>query len=227
MPTPTWTSDRGIRVEADSPAHARSIADAVRRASPAWLADAVPSSGSVLIIIRPLAAPPDSIVGDLTRLIPAAGSGDDTSPGDPLRTVIIPACYDPSLAADLEPAAAELGLGIDELVGLHASAAYTADTLGFSPGFAYLTGLDDRLRLPRHATPRPRVPAGSVAIADDLTAVYPHATPGGWRLIARTPLEMFDARRDPPPLIEPGDTVRFQPIPLNEYRRLCDGGGAC
>jgi KipI family sensor histidine kinase inhibitor len=98
-----------------------------------------------------------------------------------------------------------------QVIELHAATVYRAYMLGFAPGFAYLGVLPEPLRLPRRDTPRQRVPAGSVAIAGAQTAVYPLATPGGWHLIGRTDAVMWDARRDPPALIEAGRSVRFVP----------------
>jgi len=92
--------------------------------------------------------------------------------------------------------------------------------VGFSPGQPYIGGLDPKLSLPRRATPRTRMPAGSVAIANLQTAVYPYETPGGWSIIGRTPLRVFDPAREPPSLFAPGDRVRFMPIALSEFERL-------
>lgn len=125
------------------------------------------------------------------------------------RTIEIPTIYD---GDDLADVAAAAGLSVAQVVERHASHAYTVYALGFAPGFAYLGELDPSLVLPRRASPRARVPAGSVAIAGAQTAVYPLATPGGWHLIGRTSLAMFDARRDPPALLAVGDTVRFVPV---------------
>ncbi len=127
---------------------------------------------------------------------------------EPARTaeVVIPVVYD---GADLGSVAATVGLSIDEVIALHTGAGYTAEFLGFAPGFAYLLGLPEALHLPRRATPRTRVPAGSVAIADRHTAVYPGASPGGWHLLGRTAAAVWDPDRDPPSLLGPGARVRF------------------
>ncbi len=218
MPIPVWISDRALHLNADSAPHARALAAALRAGNFPWLTDAIPSSRAVLVITDPLANPTDSIPHKISDTL--ANLPPDALTPTPPRTVTIPACYHPSLAQDLEPAAAALGLAHESLADLHASATYHADTLGFSPGFAYLTGLPAHLQLPRKPSPIPRVPPGSVAFADAMTAVYPHATPGGWHLIARTPLPMFDPQDDPPNRIAPGDTVRFQPITLDEFHDL-------
>jgi len=105
----------------------------------------------------------------------------------------------------------------DEIVTLHTGAEFMVYMLGFMPGFAYLGGLPEALRLPRRASPRLKVPAGSVAVADALCAVYPWDSPGGWHLIGRTPVRFFDLDRDPPSLLAPGDRVRFRAVGAGEY----------
>jgi len=113
--------------------------------------------------------------------------------------------------ADLEAVARLSGLSAAEVVARHCAPVYTVAFCGFAPGFAYLAGLDDALRLPRRAVPRTRVPAGSVAIADRYTAVYPHSSPGGWNLLGRTDAVVWDAEREPPAMLAPGGRVRFVP----------------
>lgn len=126
--------------------------------------------------------------------------------GEPARDVEIRVAYD---GPDLDDVARASGLTVADVQRLHATATYVVDTIGFAPGFAYLTGLDARLQLPRRATPRPRVPAGSLAIADGFTAVYPFDSPGGWHLIGRVvEARMFDERGA---LLQLGDRVRFVP----------------
>lgn len=110
---------------------------------------------------------------------------------------------------DLDAVATATGLSAAEVVARHTGRTYTVDIIGFVPGWAYLSELDPRLQLPRRPQPRPRVAAGSVAIAAGQTGVYPLDTPGGWHIIGRTSAVMFDATHDPPALLAPGDTVRF------------------
>ncbi|MEO8909144.1 MAG: 5-oxoprolinase subunit PxpB [Gemmatimonadaceae bacterium] len=118
----------------------------------------------------------------------------------------IPVVYD---GPDLDLVASALGLTTEEVVARHLAGHYSVDLIGFVPGFAYLSGLDPALHLPRRTQPRPRVPAGSVAIAGAQTGVYPLDTPGGWHIIGRTDAVMFDPVRDPPALLRAGDTARF------------------
>ena len=121
----------------------------------------------------------------------------------------IPVVYD---GEDLDEVASRTGLARSEVISIHSEAEYRVFVTGFVPGFAYLGILDQRLALPRRESPRKRVPPGSVAIADRQTGVYPAATPGGWHLIGTTAERMFDADRNPPSLLQVGDSVRFEPI---------------
>jgi KipI family sensor histidine kinase inhibitor len=125
------------------------------------------------------------------------------------RSHVIGVHYD---GIDLNAVAAATELSVDEVIMRHSARAYTVDLLGFVPGFAYLSELDPALRLPRRPEPRPRVRAGSVAIAAAQTGVYPLDTPGGWHIIGRTETVMFDPEREPAALLRAGDTVRFEPV---------------
>jgi len=138
----------------------------------------------------------------------------------PARLIEIPVCYGGEFGPDLQEVASLHNLTIDRAIQLHSSHTYHAYFLGFAPGFAYLGDLPDDLATPRVATPRKKVPAGSVALAAKQTAVYPSATPGGWRLIARTPLRMFAADRNPMSLINIGDEVHFRPITPQEFASM-------
>ena len=128
------------------------------------------------------------------------------SPEGPL--VEVPVTYD---GADLAAVADACQVTVDDVVALHSAATYTCAFCGFMPGFSYLVGLHPRLQLPRRATPRTRVPAGAVAIAADFTAVYPGESPGGWHLLGRTELAMWDDRRTVAATLPPGSRVRFVP----------------
>ena len=137
------------------------------------------------------------------------------------RTIEIPVCYGGDDGPDLADVAQRAGLSESDAIARHARGDYAVAMLGFAPGFPYLLGLDPALHTPRRATPRTRVPAGSVAIGGAQTAVYPHALPGGWNLIGRTPLALFDLARTPANLVAPGDRVRFRAIDRAEFDALC------
>lgn len=138
------------------------------------------------------------------------------------RTVEIPVCYDGKYGPDLDAVAKHARLSRDEVIAHHTETEYTVAMLGFAPGFPYLLGLDPALHVPRRADPRTRVPAGSVAIGGAQTGIYPKDLPGGWHLIGRTPLALFDPARDPPCLLAPGDRVRFRAIDMEAFAKLTE-----
>lgn len=138
------------------------------------------------------------------------------------REVVIPVYYAPEVGPDLEEVAEQCGLSIAEVIKLHSETSYRAFAIGFSPGFAFLGNTPEALRMPRKTTPRLKVPLGSVAIAEQQTAVYPSATPGGWQILGRTPVQLVDWQSDNLALIEVGDTVRFAPITRDEF--IAQGG---
>jgi inhibitor of KinA len=135
------------------------------------------------------------------------------------RALEVPVCYEAPFAPDLAEVARRLKLEPEEVARRHAAAEYRVLMIGFAPGHAYMGGLDPSLALSRRATPRPEVPAGSVAIANEQTVVYPYAISGGWNVIGRTPLVIFDATREAPSLFAPGDRVRFRAITRAEFEK--------
>jgi inhibitor of KinA len=145
-----------------------------------------------------------------------AGSSIEKTP----REVSIPVCYGGDAGVDLHEVAAHARMSADEVVRRHVAARYRVAMLGFAPGFPYLLGLDPALAVPRRSNPRIRVPAGSVAIGGLQTGIYPQALPGGWHLIGRTPMRLFDLAAASPSLLQPGDHVRFRAIDECEYERL-------
>ena len=133
------------------------------------------------------------------------------------RRIEIPVCYEPAFALDLARVEAETKLSADAIISLHSSAEYVVACVGFMPGFPFLAGLPEKLRTSRLATPRTQVPAGSVAIARTQAGIYPVESPGGWNLIGRTPLRLFDANESSPALLQTGDRVRFRRITRDEF----------
>ena len=188
----------------------RALDDAVRGALPAADGWGVP-----VLAYASLLVPYDSdrlTAEDARQRIAAlvvAMEAAPLPPERPTQVVEIPVRYGGEDGPDLDEVAERLGLTPDEVVAIHAGRTYRVFMLGFVPGFAYLGRLPSRLVLPRRATPRARVPAGSVAIADAQTAVYPTATPGGWHLIGRTDEVLWDPTDDSPARLAPGDHVRF------------------
>lgn len=138
--------------------------------------------------------------------------------GETPRTVEIPVCYGGEQGPDLAEVARHAGLSEEAVIERHSSAQYLVHCLGFTPGFAYLSGLPAALATPRRATPRRQVPAGTVGIGGAQTGVYPLPSPGGWQLIGWTPAPLFDPRGEEPTLLRVGDRVRFCPVAASEFR---------
>jgi inhibitor of KinA len=129
----------------------------------------------------------------------------------------LPVCYENEFAADLDEVAGHSGLSPDEVVRRHSEAVYRVSCVGFTPGFAYLSGMPPELATPRRASPRKEVPAGALAIGGTQTGIYPRKSPGGWNIIGRSPLRFFDVERNPPALLQAGDRVRFRRISRQEF----------
>jgi len=180
------------------------------------LVDLVPSYASVLILYNPLRTDHLSIV----RRVRKALNNLHTQPPLAGRTVVLPVYYGSEAGADLEALAARAALSVNEVINLHSGTEYRVYAIGFAPGFAYLGQVDERIAAPRLATPRARVPGGSVAIADRQTAVYPSDSPGGWNLIGRCPVPMFDPGAHPPMPVSVGDRVRFEPVSRERFLTL-------
>ena len=192
----------GDLVQANATAHA--FAALVHEISAAEIEDVVPGARSLLVHLRPGSEPSQALVA-LLESMPEPRRTDD-------RPVVeIPVRYGGDDGPDLADVARSASLDDEEVARRHAGAMYTVGFIGFSPGFAYLLGLPGELATPRLETPRTRIPAGSVGIGGPYTGVYPRATAGGWRLIGRTEAGLFNATRDPPALLAPGDRVRFVP----------------
>lgn len=134
------------------------------------------------------------------------------------QTITIPVCYDVELGWDLESTAKTLCLSIEEVIKLHTAKPYLVYMLGFTPGFMYLGGLNKQLHIPRKNTPRLKIPAGAVGLADQQTGIYPMETPGGWQIIGQTPLRLFS--KEKPALVEMGDLVEFKAISKKEFDNL-------
>ncbi|WP_224362969.1 5-oxoprolinase subunit PxpB [Hyalangium versicolor] len=180
-----------------------------------WVMDLVPGYASVMVLYDALQVAPEEVRRWLEATLPRA------QPEPPnQRQVEVPVWYHPSVGPDLEPLAREKKLSVEELIALHTAPEYLVYMLGFRPGFPFLGGLDSRLFSPRLATPRTAVPAGSVGIGGQQTGIYPQRSPGGWRLLGRTPLKLFSPQADPPFALGVGDRLRFVPINEERYRAL-------
>lgn len=216
-----WLGDSALLVSfgsrIDPALSARTLAAATRLAAARLpgIADVVPAYASVALVLDGDAETTglEARVRELLRAPPAP------SPALRARRVTLPVCYGGAHGADLGALASFAGLSEAEVVERHAGAEYRVAMIGFKPGFPYLLGLDPALAMPRRATPRPSVPAGSVAIGGPQTGIYPGESPGGWQLIGRTSVRLFDPARERPSLLAPGDLVRFRQVTAQELAR--------
>jgi inhibitor of KinA len=135
------------------------------------------------------------------------------------KQISIPVCYDPSLGTDLPWVSSHLNLSLEEIISLHTSVVYRVYMIGFIPGFPYMGTLPEQLEVPRKQTPSLKIPMGSVAIAGKQTGIYPAEVPGGWQVIGRTPLRMFDPTKSPCSFLNAGDIVQFKPITLETFNQ--------
>lgn len=215
------------RIDAASNARVHAIAAVIERARPHWLRELVPAYASLALQVDADDADDDPLqrardwLTSLLSSLPSAEDGDALSAAtDASPPLDVPVCYGGEHGPDLADVAAASGLAIDEVVRRHGAGVYTVAMLGFAPGFPYLLGLDPALATPRLETPRTRVAAGSVGIGGAQTGIYPREGPGGWRIVGRTPLSLFDAVRTPPCLLAPGQRLRFVAIDAGEFARL-------
>jgi 5-oxoprolinase (ATP-hydrolysing) subunit B len=176
---------------------------ALTQSPPDGVVELVPAARTLLVRFDPSVTNAERLGALLRQVSPvdgvAAGAGE----------AVIQVVYD---GEDLADVAAETGLSVASLISRHTAGTYVSAFCGFAPGFAYLTGSDPALHVPRRSSPRTRIPAGSVAIAGEYSAVYPSASPGGWRLLGRTEVPVWDVERDPPNLLPPGTRVRFTAV---------------
>jgi KipI family sensor histidine kinase inhibitor len=220
-PTLNWVGDRHLLVSFDpitSPrAEVFAVTARLTAQPPPNTIDIVPAESSILISFNAETFDPAAALAHATATLRTAHSSKVSAPA---RTIDIPICYGGPFGPDLGDAALHCSLTNSQLIEAHAAACHTVAFLGFAPGFPYISGLPPALNVPRLASPRTRVPIGSVGIAGDKTGIYPREGPGGWRLIGRTPLRMFDAHRPQPVLLRAGDLIRFLPIDASEFERL-------
>ena len=191
---------------------AAAIARKLEVNKPPGVHDAVPGARTLLVLFDP---------GTLerTRLSELFGEPTTVAPA-PGRTVTMPVRYGGARGPDLDELARSAGMSPDEFARLHRSALYRVAFIGFAPGFPYLTGLPEPLHAPRLASPRPRVPSGSLGIGGKYTGVYPSSTPGGWRLIGNSPFRLFSPAANPPATLAPGDRVRFEEVDETQFSAL-------
>lgn len=206
----TRCGDDLYSIAVDSPADAQALA-AQLRSSGNWL-EVVPGIDSVMVQFH--AAFVDATAAEAAI---SASLEDGIAPlRDTAELIEIPVVYGGAYGPDLGELSEATGLSTDEIITLHTSREYPVEMVGFTPGFAFIGELDERLRVPRRKEPRQRVPAGSVGLADSRTGIYAMASPGGWTLIGRTPLTLFDPDSATPFLLQPGMRVRFTALSADE-----------
>lgn len=222
----TALGDRAITITVgssiDEPTRQRvhAVATAIDDAQIAGVVETVPAFASVTVHYDPTRVPAGAgsphatLAASLEAVLRDLRSND----GAPARIVDIPVCYGGDFGPDLDDVARQHAMSPDDVVRLHTAGEYRVFMVGFMPGFAYLGGLAEAIATPRRSSPRTAVPAGAVGIGGSQTGVYPMESPGGWNLIGRTPVKIFDLRRERQTLLSTGDVVRFHAISLAEYR---------
>jgi inhibitor of KinA len=205
----------GDRVDREVSGRVLSLSARVRAAHLPGVIETVPTYCSLMVHHDPLIIDTAGLIAAIEKLL-EAGTHAQTSG----RLWRIPACYDGAHAPDLDEVAARTRLSTAEVVRLHAGRSFHVYMIGFVPGFPYMGDVPQALMLPRRVDPRVKVPAGSIAIAAAMTAIYPVESPGGWHLIGATPVRLFDLRAPRPALLSPGDCVRFEPITPAEYEAI-------
>jgi KipI family sensor histidine kinase inhibitor len=192
------------------------IGEAKAKGALSGLVETVPTMRSLMVTYDPLATTRAELQPQIDTLIARGLSSTMKS-----RRVRIPCCYDdPEFAPDLKEVAERTKKTPEQVIAGHLKSAFKVYVLGFMPGLAYIAGLDPTLYLPRRSEPRVRVPQSSVAIAMDMTTIYPFVSPGGWHLIGRTPLWMFDKRQEQPVFLAPGDSLSFERIDRKTYDKI-------
>lgn len=197
-----WVGERGLRVETGAATLA--FYGVLTARQPREVEDVIPADDSVLVILRPGV----ELSAALRAVLAAPGEGAPVWSG---TLHAVPVVYGGTAGPDLPALAERAGMDEATYIDSHAAAEFTVAFLGFQPGFPYLKGLPSPLHAPRRPTPRVRVAAGSVAIGGRYAGIYPAAGPGGWQIIGRTSVDLFDPQRDPPTLLLPGDKLRFVP----------------
>lgn len=210
------TVEFGEKIAKEVNDQVRAFAQAVEGLTLNGLIETVPTYRSATLYFDPVVIEAGELAERLKALAETLAPGTSR----PSRKVEMPLVYGGEFGPDLPDVASFARLSVEETIALHTSVEYRVYMLGFSPGFPYLGLVPDAIAMPRLATPRTKVPAGSVGIAGSQTGIYPLDTPGGWRIIGRTPLRLYDQAKPKPFLLEPGDSVRFVSIDRQEFEQL-------
>ncbi len=208
----------GNRIDPELNAWTRIVAERLYRLSLQGIIEIVSAYASFMVIYNPAELEAEQLQQAILDCCRHKSPENYFSSG---RTVEIPVCYHGAHAPDIENVARANNLSVQDVISIHSNTEYLIYMLGFAPGFPYLGGLDQRLHTPRLETPRASLPAGSVGIAGSQTGIYPLSSPGGWQIIGRTPLQLFNPHLEHPvPYYAPGDKLQFRPISPQEFQRL-------
>src|SRR5881296_4183072 len=204
----------GQEISADVNTRVRALEFLIQQKGLTGVVETVPTFRSLLVYYDPRAVGYDAVCASITELLPQAG----TAVLPPSRLVELPCCYeDPALGFELQAAATRLGISTAELVKLHSGAEYLVYFIGFTPGLPYMTGMPERLTIPRLDRPRTKTPPGSVGIGGSQCSIYSVESPGGFWLLGRTPVRLYDPDAAEPILLKPGDRVRFRRVERREF----------
>jgi KipI family sensor histidine kinase inhibitor len=206
----------GNKIEEALNKRIHSIALAIEEAKPEWLIEVVPTYTTICIYYDPILINYEKLKREVKSFLKAKAREKKS------RIVDILVAYGKENGPDLEFVARYNNLSIEEVIEIHSKPLYRVYMLGFLPGFAYLGGMDERIATPRLEEPRVKVPAGSIGIAEKQTGFYSIESPGGWRLIGKTPLKLFDQSKEPPTLVLPGDYIKFTPIDKEGFNEFLE-----
>lgn len=201
------------------------LTDTIRARRLPWIRDVVPALASLAVHIDLGVTEEFDTVEMVRSLVQTCLDGNSAGRRRLRAPTVVPVCYDDGFGMDLEDISKRTGIATDEVVRRHLGSDFRVLMVGFVPGHPYLGGLDPKLSVPRRSAPRLRMPTGSVAIANTQCVVYPYEIPGGWSVVGRTPLRLFDATRHRPSLFEPSDSVRFERIERQRFDQIAQREG--
>ena len=215
-----FTLDAGEQIDVAINGFITRLFQQIQQQKRAYILDIIPAYSSITIVYDPLwfngsDSNPETIIYQCFSN--AIQQTENTHTPESNNIIRIPVCYHPSLAPDLENLCHQHQIDIDTLIELHTQKTYRVFMNGFLPGFAYMGTVDDRIATPRHESPRKQVPAGSVGIAGLQTGIYPFESPGGWQVIGRTSVSLFQPHAENPCLLQPGDEVQFYAVPFENF----------
>lgn len=206
----------GDTIEKEINASIAAVVENLKKEKIDGVLDILPTYRSILINYDPIKISYEEIVENLKKL----SNANNIKESNEVRLVEIPTLYGKEYGPDIEFVAENANLSVDEVIKIHSGTDYLVYMMGFMPGFTYLGGLDERIATPRLKSPRLKIEAGSVGIAANQTGMYPLESPGGWQLIGRTPLKLYDDTKEPPVFIQAGDYIRYIPIDEKKYKKI-------